>query len=91
MFVYEEFLRRKIKDNSVDLHKMAHFATHTSNAFELDSCCVSSSEFGGTFQRLSDSLNNIARQNRTKRKENLESIACAEGQWFVLHSNRAAF
>ena len=89
MFIYEEFSRRRIKDNSVDLHKMAHFATHTSNAFKLNFCFVSSS--APAFQRLSDSLNNIARQNRTKRKENLESIACAEGQWFVLHSKRAAF
>ena len=60
---------------------MAHFATHT---WHLPS------KQGGIFGkliRLSDSLNNIA---RTKRKENLESIACAEGQWSVLHSNRAA-
>ena len=40
------------------------------------------------FAKHRDFLNNIARQN-SKRKENLESIACAEGQWFVLHSNRA--
>ena len=40
------------------------------------------------FAKHKDSLNNIARQN-SKRKENLESIACAEGEWFVLHSNRA--
>ena len=40
----------------------------------------------------SDSLNNVARQSRTKKKENLESIAYAEGQWFVLHSGkRVAF
>ena len=39
----------------------------------------------------SDSLKNVARQNRTKRKENLEFIACAEGKWFVFHSNRADF
>ena len=59
---------------------MAHFATHTLNPG------------GGTCAfMLSDSLNNIARQNRTKRKENLESIACAEGQWSVLHNNRVAF
>ena len=70
MFIYKEFSRRKIKDNSMDLHKMAHFATHTSNSFELSVGSV----FGLGFQRLSDSLNNIARQNRTKRKENLESI-----------------
>ena len=36
-----------------------------------------------------DSLNKIARQNRTKGKETLESIACEEGQGFVLQSNRA--
>ena len=40
----------------------------------------------------SDSLNNVARQSRTKKKENLESIAYIEGQWFVLHSGkRVAF
>ena len=89
MFIYEEFSRRKIKGKSVDLHKMAHFATHTSNSFELFVGSVFG--FRSGFQRLRDSLNNIARQNRTKRKENLESIACAEGQWFVPHSNRAAF
>ena len=59
---------------------MAHFAIHTLTTFSP----------GGwePFAKHRDSLNNIARQN-SKRKENLESIACAEGQWFVLHSNRA--
>ena len=28
LFICDELCRRKIKDNSVDLHKMAHFATH---------------------------------------------------------------
>ena len=71
MFIYDELSRRKIEDNSVDLHKMTHFAMHTSNPFGL--------VVAMGFQVLSDSLNNIARQTRPKRRENLEFIACAEG------------
>ena len=63
---------------------MAHFATHTSQSPRQGGILLA-------FIMLSDPLNNIARQNRTKREENLESIACAEGQWSVLHSSRAAF
>ena len=63
----------------MDLKKIAHFAIHTLLTFP-DGCVL-------PLRADTDSLNNIARQSRTKRKENLESIACAEGQWFVLHSN----
>ena len=69
---------------------MGHFATHTLIAFLLE-CCFLLGEVPIELRAFSDSLNNITRQNRTKIKENLESIARAECQCFVLHSNRAAF
>ena len=62
---------------------MAQFAIHTLTTFLPVGC-------GPPFMTDSDSLNNIARQSRTKKKENLESIACAEGQCFVLHSGESA-
>lgn len=80
MFVYDKSPRSKVKDECMDHKNLVHFVIHTLTTFSP----------GGwePFAKRRDSLNNIARQNR-KRKENLESIACAEGQWFVLHSNRA--
>ena len=70
---------------------MAQFAIHTLTFLPLDSGPLDCGR-GSPLLRHSDSLNNIARQSRTKKKENLESIACAEGQCFVLHSGeRAAF
>ena len=63
---------------------MAQFAIHTLTTFL---------PLGGRGLRWllhSDSFNNIARQSRTKKKENLESIACAEDQCFVLHSGERA-
>ena len=64
---------------------MAQFAIHTLPTF----LPVGSPD---PLKVHSDSLNNIARQSRTKKKENLKYIACAEGQCFVLHSGeRTAF
>ena len=67
---------------------MAQFAIHTLTTF----LPLGNEPLGSGFMTHSDSLNNIARQSRTKKKENLESIACAEGRCLVLHSGeRAAF
>ena len=89
----------------MDLTKMVHFAIRTLTlvlaSVSLDPVCKAQYAIHTLLPLLlgfvlplakhSDSLKNVARQNRTKRKENLEFIACAEGQWFVLHSNRADF
>ena len=86
----------------MDLTKLVHFAirilTPVLAIISLDPVCKA--QFAvHTFlpfvvlplTKHSDSLKNVARQNRTKRKENLEFIVCAEGQWFVPHSNKADF
>ena len=83
--------RHEIKDESMDLKKMAYFAIHTLTTFLRGSIEPLGGGLNPPPLKHRDSLNNIARQNRIKRKENLGSIACAEGQWFVLHRNRAAF
>ena len=79
MFISDKLSRSKIKDERMDLKKMAHFVIHTLLTFP--------DGYVFPVRADTDSLNNIAGQSRTKRKVNLESIACAEGQWFVLHSN----
>ena len=86
----------------MDLTKMVHFAirilTPVLASLSLDPVCkVYNLQYIPFYHFIllpakhSDSLKNVARQNRTKRKENLEFIACAEGKWFVFHSNRADF
>ena len=68
---------------------MAHFATHTLTTFPFkDWLFVLTLALNVAHPGF---FNNIARQSRTKRKVNLEFIACAEGQWFVLHNDRAVF
>ena len=67
---------------SLDPVCKAQYAIHTFLPFEGTL---------GPFAKQSDSLKNVAMQNKIKRKENLEFIACAEGQWFILHSTRADF
>ena len=80
----------------MDLTKMVHFAIRTLTPvfaiISLDPVCKAQFAihtflpFGRALplKKHSDSLKNVARQNRTKRKENLEFIPCVEGQWFVL-------
>ena len=79
----------------MDLTKMVHFAirilTPVLASISLDPVCKVQFAIH-TFLPLisvalplakhSDSLKNVARQNRTKIKENLEFIACAEGDLF---------
>ena len=84
----------------MDLTKMVHFAIRTLtlvlDSISLDPVCKAQFAIHTFLPVLplakhSDSLKNVARQNRIKRKENLEAIACAEGQWFILHSDLADF
>ena len=87
----------------MDLAKMVHLAIRTLTpvlaSISLDPVCKAQFAIH-TFlpfaaplpvAKHSDSLKNVVRQNRTKRKVNLEFIVCAEGQWFVPHSNKADF
>ena len=61
---------------------MAHFAIHTFTFL------ISRTPLVIPLKHC-DSLNNIARQNRTKRKETLESIACAAGEGLVLQKQQS--
>ena len=59
----------------------AYFAIHT--------LTLLTSRPGACAFKHCDSLNNIARQNRTKIWETFKSIACAEGQGFVLQKQQS--
>ena len=80
MFIYDESPRSKIKNESMDLKKVAHFAIHT----------LTTSSPGGIeppFAKQRDALNNMARQNRTKRKENLLNpllVPKVSGSFFIV-------
>ena len=77
----------------MDLTKMIHFAIRTLTpvlaSISLDPVCKVQYAIH-TFlpAKHSDSLKNVARQNRIKRKENLEFIACAVDDLFFTLTKR---